>query len=277
MTAAKDKLTAAVAAVKAAHDAIPRPPWLTDVQPVVPAISPATLMLAAGPAIAPVAPASATPSPASPTPASPTPAQTPAAGASPPAVAIAPPPAPEARYAAAFPVDRTHLVTASEPLGTATHLIVEDTGGGQMPAKVVATSGRLALLEVSPAEAGGPLKYLSLATDFTGGPVQCAAIPQANLFGPTVALLTADAPVPQHSAWWVSLSDHPRLAGSPLLDAQNEVIGVEVATRDDARQRIPAITLDDLRKFLQSNGIVPAPSSTTPDPSVVWQVAAESE
>jgi hypothetical protein len=276
INAAKEKLTAATAAIKAAHDAIPRPPWLTNVQPVVPTIDPAALALAVAPAAAPTVPPSAT-TPAPSTPVSPAAAQTPADGTSPSAVAIAPPPAPEARYTAAFPVDRTHLVTASEPLGTATHVIIADSGGGQMPAKVVATSGRLALLEVSPADAGGPLKYLPLATDFTGGPVQCAAIPQANLFGPTVTLLAADAPVPSHSAWWVSLSDHPRLAGSPLLDAQNQVIGVEVATRDDARQRIPAVTLDDLRKFLQSNGIVPAVSSTTPDPSVVSQVEIQSE
>jgi len=273
LKAAKAQAVSAATAVKAAHDAIPRPPWLTDVQPVVPTVDPATLMLAAAPTTAPAAsPGSSTPAPAPSTP-----APGPAAPASPSAVTIVPPSAPEARYAAAFPVDRTHLVTASDPLGSATHVMIEDASGGVMPARVVATSGRLALLEVTPADAGGPLKYLPLATDFTGGPVQCAAIPLANLFGPTVALLTADAPVPLKSAWWVQLSDHPRLAGSPLLNAQNEVIGVEVATRDDARQKIPAITLEDLRKFLQSNQIVPPPSSATPDPTVVSQVAVQSE
>jgi hypothetical protein len=285
VNAAKSQAASAVTAIKAAKAAIPRPPWLTDVQPVVPTIDPAMLALAAGPTTAPSpsspsslapAPSASTPAPNPPTP-TPTPAPGSATPASPPALAIVPPPAPEARYAAAFPVDRTHLVTASDPIGTATQVMIEDTRGGVMPAKVVATSGKLALLEVTPADAGGPLKYLPLATDFTGGPVQCAAIPQANLFGPTVTMLTADAPVPLKSVWWVSLSDHPRLAGSPLLDAQNEVIGVEVATRDDARQRIPAVTLDDLRKFLQSNHIVPASSPTTPDPTVVSQVAVESE
>ncbi len=272
ITAAKASVAAAIAGVKRAHDAIPRPPWLTDVEPIVPKIDTGAL-LAVGPTSAP-APASPGPSGPVAVPASPLAAVAPA---SQPAVDVAVPPAPEARYAAAFPVDKTHLVTAAEPLGSATTAKIEDTSGGVMTAKVVARSDRLALLEISSADASAPLKFLTLATDFTGGPVQCAAIPQANVFGPTMALLSADAPVPSRSAWWVNLSDHPRLPGSPLLNAQNEVIGVEVAARDDARQKIPAVTLDDLRKFLEANHVVSVASGAKGDPNVVAQVTAESE
>ena len=276
---AKAAVVSAAAAVKVAHDAIPRPPWLKDVEPIVPTLQTAgPVLLAAAPT---TGPAPAAPGPTTPAPATADPSTASAAivvvPTSHPAAQAEAPAAPQARYAAAFPIDRTHLLTAAEPLGSATMVKIEDTGGGVMTARVVARSDRLALLEVSSTDAVGPLKFLTLAMDFTGGPVQCPAIPQANLFGPTVTLLTADAPAPSRSAWWVNLSDHPRLPGSPLLNAQNEVIGVEVASRDDARQKIPAVTLEDLRKFLSANHVVSVASATKPDPNGVWQVTAESE
>jgi hypothetical protein len=195
--------------------------------------------------------------------------------ASQPTIAIVPPAIPAARYAAAFPIDRTHLITAALPLGNAGAVTIQNTQGASISAKVIAKSDRLALLEVAPADAGGGLKYFSLTTDFIGGSVYCPAIPQANIFIPVVTMLPADsAPVPTRSQWWVGLSDNPRLAGSPLLDAQNQVIGVEVATRDDPKQKIPAVTLDDLRTFLDANHIIPGAAADKPDASIVWQVSA---
>jgi hypothetical protein len=260
---ARAQAVRAAAAVKAAHDAIPSAPWLTDVQPMVPPLVDA-------------------PPPAQDASSDPNAMQTPytpnaPAPASQPSSADAALVAPEARYAAAFPVDSTHLVTAAEPLGTAAEVRIEDTQGNFGRARVVAKSDRLALLQVAPANVGGGLHPLNLAVDYTGGSAQCPAMPQANLFAPSVTLLTADAPAPVRSAWWIGLNDHPRLPGSPVLDGSNQIIGVELAQRDDDRQHIPAVTLADLRKFLEDNQIVPGSSAQQTDPTALWQVAAESQ
>jgi tetratricopeptide (TPR) repeat protein len=260
---AKAQAARAAAAVKAAHDAIPSAPWLTDVQPIIPPLVDAP---------PPAQDASSDPN-AMQTPFNPN-APIPASQPSSPGPALV---APEVRYAAAFPVDSTHLVTAAEPLGNAAQVRIEDTHGNLGSARVVAKSERLALLEIVPANAGSGLHPLDLAVDYTGGSAQCPAMPEANVFAPGVTLLTADASAPVRSAWWVGLNDHPRLPGSPLLDAQNQVIGVELAQRDDDRQRIPAVTLADLRKFLEDNQIVPGSSAQQTDPNALWQVAAESQ
>ncbi len=107
--------------------------------------------------------------------------------------------------------------------------------------------------------------------------MRCPAIPEANVFGPSVALLNGDSvPVPRGPKWSVALSEHPRLAGCPLLDSDNGVIGVVVADREDPKTRLPAIPVKEISEFLQSQHIVPA-LSTSVDPVGIYQVAAESE
>lgn len=282
LTAAKTKLTEATAALKSAHDAIPRPPWLTDLQPIVPTLEePKTVVASADnnlttPADSPTTPAQSTPadptlpSVAGPPPSTPAEPSTPAVNTTPDL-----PVAPAGRTAAAFPVDSTHLVTAAEPIGNATRVRVQDTDGNEYYARVAARSDHLALLEVSSSDVNGSLPYLNVAPIFLeGGQVQCAAIPQASIFAPSAALISADAPVPNSPKWLVAMSDHPRLAGSPLLNASNQVVGVEIAGRDDPKQRIPAVTLTELQKFLQDNHAVPATENMKPDPLAICQVQA---
>jgi hypothetical protein len=287
LTEAKTKLTEATAAVKAAHDAIPRPPWLTDLQPIVPTLEePKAAVVSADnnlttPADSPTTPAQSTP--AQSTPADPTlpsvsgpPPGTPAEPSTP-AVNTTPdvPVAAAGRTAAAFAVDPTHLLTAAEPIGNATRVRVQDTDGNEYYARVAARSDHLALLEVSSSDANGSLPYLNVAPIFLeGGQLQCAAIPQASIFAPSAALISADAPVPNSPKWLVAMSDHPRLAGSPLLNASNQVVGVEIAGRDDPKQRIPAVTLAELQKFLQDNHATPATENLKPDPLAIYQVEA---
>jgi len=49
--------------------------------------------------------------------------------------------------------------------------------------------------------------------------------------------------------WTVALNTHPRLAGAPLI-AGGKVVGVVTAPRDAERNKLPAVTLDQLKKFL---------------------------
>jgi len=125
---------------------------------------------------------------------------------------------------------------------------------------------------------GGALPYFNLASGFTGGPVKCACIPQANIFGPQPALLTGEAGAPpQQGEWSASLAGHPRLAGSPLLNARNEVVGVAVPTREDPRTKLPSLTVAQLRAFLDANHALPAAPFTNTDPMGVFQVTAVAE
>ncbi len=286
VTAAKNALTDADRAATAARAAIPRAAWLTDLKPMIPPdtvvamVTPppaSSLSPSPGPSGSSALPDSSTTPPPNATPAPSTPSTStpaPAADPAPPPVVV---PTREVRYAAAFPVDKTHLVTAADPLGSASAVRLEDTQGNVFAARVVAREGKLALLEVSPGDAGGPLRYFNLSPGYSGGPVRCAAIPEANVFGPSVALLNGDSvPVPRGPKWSVGLSEHPRLAGSPLLDGDNAVIGVVVADREDPKTRLPSIPVKDISDFLQAQHVMPGPSPSV-DPVGIYQVAAESE
>jgi hypothetical protein len=265
----------------------PQQPWLTDIQPVIP------------PRPMAIASASPTPSEAQIPAADPAPARVPTAGPdatpgpepSPAPQPVAPPVRPEpvspppvishraARYALAFPVDRNRLVTASEVLGNASTVRMEDGQGNVIDAKVIAKGDRLALLEVDASAAPGGFRYLNVARDFTGGAVRCAAFPEASVFGPEIVMLKGDnVPAPAAGGnWMVGLSDHPRLPGSPLLNASNEIVGVVLAKRDDPRSRLPAISFHEVAQFLADNHALPAAPCGSPDPTGVFQVSAEGE
>lgn len=259
------------AEAEAASKTVPMPPWLTTFDPVPP------------PGVEQTALAMVTPEPTGPEiPDAPPRTDTSASEAQapePPPSTVAPEPTPGRGHrnsALAFAVDKLRLVTAAEPVAGSTQVRLEDSQGLVLSARVVAREGKLALLEVSGGDvSGGRLPYFNLASAFGGGAVKCACIPQANIFGPQPALLAGEAAAPpQDGRWSASLADHPRLAGSPLLNANNEVVGIAVPTREDPRTKLPAVSLADLRAFLQSNNALPAAPSRNVDPMEVFQVTA---
>jgi hypothetical protein len=180
------------------------------------------------------------------------------------------------RHALAFAVDKRRLITDADVMGDVTDVRIENAAGEIISAHLVAKKDRLALLEVNPAELQGrSLAYLNLATGFTGGAVRCAGVPLANIFGPLPVLLTGQAAAPSQTAWTVDLSENPRLPGSPLIDAQGNLVGVVMASREDLRTKLPATGLGEIREFLSAHSALPASRCPNPDPLGVFEVTVQ--
>lgn len=179
------------------------------------------------------------------------------------------------RYALAFPIDKTRLVSSADVVGQVDKVRLEDAQGQPYTAHVIARQDHLALLELDAGQ-GQFLSYLSLAESFAGGPITCACVPQESVFGPQPVSLSGQAVAPpRETQWAVSLADHPRLAGSPLFDAQGQVVGVVIAKRDDAKTRLPAVSVAQLREFLSAQSALPAAPSPRPDPMNVLEVTVQ--
>jgi hypothetical protein len=128
----------------------------------------------------------------------------------------------------------------------------------------------LSLLRVT----GRKFTPLTLGGLFTGGPIQCAALTNVNIFQPAAKLVSGTAS-PAAQGWKIRLKEHPRLGGAPLL-VDGKVIGVELAERDSETGEIPAATLDQLRALLGSD--LPSAVGGTVDPTgLVVQVVATHE
>jgi Tfp pilus assembly protein PilF len=152
-------------------------------------------------------------------------------------------------YAAAFPVSANLLVTTAAAVADATDIQVQNAEGAAFSATLVRSdpASGLALVRI----VNSKLAYMSLADQFTGGTLSCVGFPNVDLFQPAAALITGSA-IPPRANWKVRLSATPRLGGGPLL-SDGKVVGVELATRDSDISSIPAVTLDDLKKFLGSD------------------------
>lgn len=278
--AAKGNYDLAKERVEQARAAVPQMAWKPRPEPVLPAAALAMLTPPVEQSGATATEAVAVVPPAVPADSPPTLVESPADPDSPAPTVVAARPittvARVQRNAVAFPVDRFRLVTAADVVGGAAAVRIEDAEGGSYRARVVKRDGPLALLEVDAGAAGGGLPYLNLATDFRGGPVRCAAIPSVSLFQPVVQVVAGNAAPPQsQGGWQVSLEKHPRLPGAPLTDPTGQVVGVVVARRDSPVQQLPAVTLAELRGFLQGAGALPASPSAAPDPSRVYHVVVE--
>jgi len=160
-------------------------------------------------------------------------------------------------YAAAFPVSPTLLVTSAEAVADATDIVVQSIDGSTYPATVVRSDSQsgLALLRVPT----GKFACLNLAEHFAGGSVSCVSFPNVDLFQPTAAVILGTAPAPAGKAWHIRLPETPRLGGGPLM-VGGKVVGVELATRDSDINAIPAVAIEDLRKFLASD-LSPGPAA----------------
>ena len=116
----------------------------------------------------------------------------------------------------AFAVDRTHLLTAAEPLGGASKVKLEDPQGNHLIAKVVATEHGLALLEINPKDVASPgLNYLNLADKFAAITLRCVALANDNVFTPAPEMLKSNGFLPPRDkeAWFVSFKQHPHWPG----------------------------------------------------------------
>jgi tetratricopeptide (TPR) repeat protein len=165
-------------------------------------------------------------------------------------------------YAAGFPVGPNLLVTAADGVADATDIQVQAADGAAYPATLVRSDPEtgLALLRVPAAK----FAALNLADHFGGGSLSCVSFPSVDLFQPTATILNGSAAAPGRG-WHVHLFESPRLGGGPLV-VGGKVVGVELASRDSDINAIPAVTLEDLRKFLGSD--------ISPDSAAVDAVAA---
>jgi S1-C subfamily serine protease len=178
----------------------------------------------------------------------------------PPAVEEAPPPvvisSPEPkrerhvrrvmRYAVAFPVSESMLVTSSAVVNGATEITLQTRDGDTISADVVRADSKsgLALIRAKKRMSA----TLSLADAFAGGGVIGVGFPEVSLFDPVASSITGNAPRPQGN-WKVRMNKNPRLPGAPLI-VNNAVVGVLLATRDDSAADCPAATLDQLKEFV---------------------------
>ena len=198
------------------------------------------------------------PKPATSLPSTTEPPAPPQVASAPPQSAITPPPPEEpvekktyrvTSYAAAFPVGPDLLVTTADSVADATEIEVQVADGSAYPATIVRSDSEsgLALVRVSTVK----FAYMGLADHFGGGAVTCVSFPGVDLFSPSATTINGSAMTPK-DGWRVHLSETPRLGGGPLL-SEGRVVGVELATRDSDITAIPAVTIDELKKFLASD------------------------
>jgi S1-C subfamily serine protease len=177
-----------------------------------------------------------------------------------------------ARGAVGFAVGPELLLTAASAVKDASRVVVEFPNGQPMEATVERTGTEgLALLRIR----GQKMAYVNLAQQFAGGAVQCPAYPEVSVFGVSVEVLKGKTLGTSDEGWKVSLGKHPRLAGAPLLDSNGDLVGVEMADREDLSTQLPALSLKAVRAFLGSD--LPGQPCGNPRAAAVVQVTGSFE
>jgi tetratricopeptide (TPR) repeat protein len=279
-------------AVTEARKAIPKLPWLTTFQPVLPQEQGEAIALAP----VPPPPANKQPPTRSPgavqppdpvKPKNPDPVDPPAQP-DPPVANNDPAPVPEqppkpveppkavrvTRYATAFPVGPDLLITSAAAVDRAGSVKLEDAFGNLFDADVVRadTASGLALLRVQ----GKTFAYLNLAAQYAGGTdLKCTGFPQVSIFSPVPEQIVGKSgPIKagETGSWSISLATNPRLGGSPVVTGKGELIGVAMAQRDSTPAQIPTIRLDAIKTFLGEDA--PKSASANPDPKFIMLVTA---
>ncbi|MEZ0264657.1 MAG: tetratricopeptide repeat protein [Phycisphaerae bacterium] len=219
----------------------------TPVKPVTPPVKPAGTGAAATVAVAPTVPAAVEP--------------------------VRPAKRRVTQYAAAFAVSPTHVITVASAVDERAAIQLQAPDGQTLKATLVRKDdvAGLALLKVE----GRTLVPVALADAFAGGAVTCAAYPVVDLFNPVPQLLGGTGAPPKGGVpWSVSLAQHPRLAGSPVLVGK-QVVGVCVAPRDADKARLPAVPLAALKAFAGADA---RPGAAAADPAgALLQVVATRE
>jgi len=150
------------------------------------------------------------------------------------------------------PVPQSHdFETMRKALGAA-EVEVQSLDGVSIKATVLRSDEKLGLALLKIEKKMFPL---ALAPSFGGGAVQCASLPRVNLFQPTAELIPGSAAKPTDT-WTVKLTAHPRLAGAPLV-VNGKVVGIELATRESEISQVPAVNVEQVRKFLGEEFVPP--------------------
>jgi tetratricopeptide (TPR) repeat protein len=177
------------------------------------------------------------------------------------------------QYAAAFPVAPDLAVTSAAAVGDNAKLQLMGSDGQSVNASLVRKDDvtGLALIRIE----GRKLIPLMLADSFAGGTIACCSFPTVDLFNPAGQKIAGNAPAPKDGGeWTVTLSTHPRLAGAPLMSG-TKVVGVCVAPRDAEKNKLAAVTLADLKKFVAEDA---QPAAAPGDPmSNLLQLVATRE
>jgi hypothetical protein len=175
---------------------------------------------------------------------------------------------------AAFAVSPDMLLTVARLAVGAKALNVQTVDGTNFTATLVASDDAtgMALIKVD----GGHFPVLPLASAARPGPVSVAAFTRPGVFGPEMQVLAGEMTfIP--GLWSLRVSTHPRSPGSPLLNGKGEVVAILTATRDDALAKLPVMTIDAVRKFVDGK-IPPAPAGAAPNPQqAVLELSATRE
>lgn len=167
---------------------------------------------------------------------------------------------------AAFAVSANLLLTSAKLVRGAERLVLEDADAKTFEATVVACDEQtgLALLKID----GGKLAPLPLGMAASTGPASTAAFAKPTVFGTNLEVLSGElfGATPK---LFFRCNTHPRSTGSPLFDAQGKVVGMIIATREDAASQLPVIGVETIRTFAAGKFTIPEAAAKTPDESVL--------
>ncbi len=175
------------------------------------------------------------------------------------------------RYAAAFAVSPTLLVTAAAPLDKATEIHLQGPDGGDIAATVVkidAASGLATLRTTANLKA-----FYSIETAFIGGAVDCPAFCEIDIFDTRATIIGGEAKT--EGTWSLKMDKSPTFAGSPLI-VEGKVVGVELATAISTAESVPVATLEQLTEICGDLGDV-SNHSSPPGASGAYQVIISAE
>ncbi|HSI36445.1 MAG: trypsin-like peptidase domain-containing protein [Phycisphaerae bacterium] len=175
---------------------------------------------------------------------------------------------------AAFAVSNDTLVTAARLVNNAKEIQLQLGDGKLANAKVLAVdeASGLALIQAS----GASFRPMGLAPAATAGKVGVAAFVKPTVFNPDLDLVAGDL-VGAPGALYLKCVTHPRSAGSPVVSDKGYVLAVVTATREDAPDKLPVVTVDVLRKFVEGKVTLSETTSDDPEGSVAELTATRQD
>jgi hypothetical protein len=185
------------------------------------------------------------------------------------------PPEPKkvSHHGVAFAISQDMVVVSADLVKDGTEIVLQSPSGANDDGTVVRSDPAtgLALVKLKKLKAAS----LPLAGSFAGGAVQCVALPTIDLFRIDAQVIDGTAPAPGEK-WTVALSKHPKLIGAPLVSG-GKVVGVTLGNRDAEAAAIPAVTLEQLTKFIGSDFGTRGTPATDPKQAIFQIVVTKME